>query len=55
MSEYRLRKISYKEAVKRFNEDKEVYLLYDDGTEGLAETLEDMERHHKNGGEFGVE
>ncbi|WP_193635294.1 hypothetical protein [Bacillus paranthracis] len=48
-------KITYKEAVSRFNNKEEVFRLYDDNTEGLCESLEDIEEHHEQGGEFGHE
>jgi hypothetical protein len=48
-------KISYKKALARFNENREVFLLYDDGTEGRAEDVESLEAHHGYSGEFGYE
>ena len=32
-----------------------VYKLYEDNTESLVESIEDIEKHYKNGGKFGVE
>ena len=44
------------EAAERlFHEDMSVYLLYEDGTEGLVDTLEDLQAHAQKGGLFGVE
>lgn len=51
-------KISLEEAIRRWYEDKEVYLLYDDGTEALVEPPldnDDLNLHYSNGGEFGYE
>jgi hypothetical protein len=50
-----MEKISYQEALERMNNEQEVYLLYDDQTEGLADDFERMSHHHECGGEFGVE
>jgi hypothetical protein len=48
-------KISYTLAVKRFGFNKHVYKLYDDDTEALANSLEDITEHINNGGELGYE
>lgn len=48
-------KINYEQAIELFNANKEVYLLYDDDTEGLAHELADIKRHIVNSGEFGYE
>lgn len=55
-------KISYEEAVKRWNNKEEVFLLYDDESEGLVEesmgdwtALEAIKHHYEAGGEFGYE
>lgn len=34
---------------------KEVFLLYDDDTEGLAQSISEIIDHHLAGGEFGIE
>jgi len=49
-----MQEISYDVAVQFIN-TKMVYLLYEDNTEGLAYTLEDINKHYNNGGKFGVE
>ena len=49
-----MEEISYELAVKLFNM-QEVYLLYEDNTESLAENIDDIENHYKNGGKFGIE
>lgn len=46
--------ISYKLALELFNM-QEIYLLYEDNTESLAESIDDIKEHHENGGEFGIE
>lgn len=43
------------EAIKLYLSDEEVYRLYDDGSEGLVESLDDMKEHVEQGGELGVE
>ena len=47
-------KISYAEALQEYN-NKEVYLLYEDDTEALALSLEDIKDHNTHNGEFGYE
>ena len=47
-----MKKISYEEALEC---GAGCYLLYDDDTEGLAESDEDMKMHYENGGKFGIE
>lgn len=37
-----MKKITYLEAIERFNDDKEVYLLYSDNTEGVTEGIESI-------------
>lgn len=37
------------------NDKMAVYKLYEDNTESLVENIEDIEKHYKNGGKFGVE
>jgi hypothetical protein len=54
-----MKKISYEEAIKCF-EDELVYLLYDDDTEAAVdgdkeEAIRRIDEHHKYGGEFGIE
>lgn len=51
----RMLKISAKEALSRFLRGEEVYLLYDDNTEGAVEIAEEIARHEADGGEFGTE
>ena len=48
-------KISFQEAVNRFKNNQDVFLLYDDGTEGLAEDIETIETHNNYGCEFGYD
>ena len=48
-------KIEFKEALKMFFDGQEVFLLYADGTEGLAMYFADMTQHNLAGGEFGYE
>ena len=51
-----MQKIGYKEALDRFvEEDKTVFLLYDDGTEAEAENVEEIVKHYGYCGEFGYE
>jgi hypothetical protein len=50
-----MQKITKAEALERFNNDQEVYRLYDDGTEGLVESLGDIEDENFNDYEFGYE
>lgn len=49
-----MEEIPYELALKLVNEI-EVYLLYEDDTESLAENTDDIKRHFENGGEFGIE
>lgn len=43
-------------AEKIFREgNKTIYCLYEDNTEGAVDTLEDIRRHAKHGGLFGIE
>lgn len=46
--------ISYKLALELFNM-QEIYLLYEDNTESLAESIDDIKEHHENGGKLGIE
>lgn len=48
-------KISFQEALERFRDNEEVYLLYDDETEALAESEAGIMLHHSYEGEFGHE
>lgn len=48
-------KISYAEALQEYNNNKEVYLLYEDNTEALALSLEEIKNHNTHNGEFGYE
>ncbi len=51
-----MKEISYEEAVNIFlDENKEVYLMYDDGTEALVVNQIEIYNHHQNGGKFGIE
>lgn len=47
--------ISYEIALEMFNNKREVYKLYDDGSEGLVEEIERIHEHNAYGGEFGHE
>lgn len=47
--------ISYMNAIERFKQNEEVFLLYDDDSEGLVEQIEQIHEHKKYGGEFGIE
>lgn len=47
--------VPYDEALEMFNDQREVYRLYDDGTEGLVQDIESIHQHNENGGEFGRE
>jgi hypothetical protein len=48
-------KISYQEALERFTNGQEVYLLYYDDTESLVEDIDSIHLHEEHGGEFGYE
>lgn len=51
-----MQEITYEVAVNIFlNENKEVYLMYDDGTESLVENQLELFNHHQDGGKFGIE
>lgn len=50
-----MQKISYEKAREMFLEDGGIYLLYDDNTEGEADTIEEIDAHNEYGGEFGIE
>lgn len=45
-------KISKEDAIKRWKENKCTYLLYDDNTESMVDSLKDIEDHEV---EFGYE
>lgn len=48
--------ISYEKAKELYNNNVEVFLIYDnDDSEGAADSLEDMEAHYNVDGTFGVE
>jgi hypothetical protein len=47
--------ITVKEALNLFEDGSEVFLLYSDNTEGLAESVESILEHSECGGGFGVE
>lgn len=47
--------ISFKNALKAFEKGEAVYLLYPDDTEALSESPEDIRRHKRLGGIFGME
>lgn len=49
-----MKKISYTEALQEYN-NKEVYLLYEDDTEALALSLEEIKNHNTHNGEYGYE
>ena len=42
-------------AIELFNQDCEVFLLYDDNGEGAANSIEEINSHGENGGIFGIE
>ena len=44
----------YESAIKDFKKI-DIYKLYEDNTESLAESIEDIKNHYANGGLFGVE
>ncbi|MFD1363147.1 hypothetical protein [Lentibacillus salinarum] len=48
-------KITKKEAIRRFTNDKEVYRLYDDETESLVEDVEEFENEAFGDFDFGYE
>lgn len=51
-----MKKITYEEALKEYRKGNlAIYLLYDDDTEGLAESESDIHEHQKHYGEFGYE
>lgn len=49
-----MREIPYNVAMKIVDEQA-VYLLYEDNTESLSESYEDIKKHYANGGRFGIE
>lgn len=49
-----MKEISYEMALNLIDK-QEVYLLYEDNTESLAENLDDIKCHYENGGLFGIE
>lgn len=54
-----MREISYGYAIELIeratNNSPCVYKLYEDNTESLAESLDDIKCHYENGGKFGIE
>jgi hypothetical protein len=48
-------KIPYEEAIARLSNNLHVYLLFDDGTESLADSEKDVHKHISFHGEFGYE
>ena len=50
-----MNKITYDEAIARLRNNLSVYLLFDDGTESLADSEEDVDKHNSFYGEFGYE
>lgn len=50
-----MKKITKDEAVKMFNEGREVYRLYEDGTEGLVEDIKDILDDNFGDYDFGYE
>lgn len=50
-----MKKVTYEEAISRFNENLNIYLLFDDNTESLVESIDEILDHEKNSGEFGYE
>jgi hypothetical protein len=51
-----MKEITYEVAANIFlNENKEVYLIYADGTEALVVNQMEIYSHHQNSGKFGIE
>lgn len=50
-----MKKVTYQEAVDLFNRDKEVYLLFDSGSEALVYNLDEINEHERFKGEYGIE
>lgn len=54
-----MKKIEYDKALELFlkgtKDSDNVYLLYEDNTESLAEDITQIKNHYLNGGEFGIE
>lgn len=52
-----LKEISYDEAVKIFEDPDgpRIFILFDDGTEAIAETKEELRLHDEHGLKFGIE
>lgn len=49
-----MREVSYDFAIMYFK-DNAIYKLYEDNTESLAESIDDIKCHYENGGKFGIE
>jgi hypothetical protein len=54
-----MQEITYEQALAWFDNDKQsirpIYLLYQDNTEGLAISKDEVIQHYNSGGRFGVE
>jgi hypothetical protein len=50
-----INKIPYEEAIARLSNNLHVYLLFDDDTESMADSEEDINKHNSFYGEFGYE
>lgn len=48
-------KISFRQVMRMFRDDREVYLLHKDNTESLAKSIQDIEIHNEKCLEFGRE
>lgn len=49
-----MKEVSYDFAIIYFK-DNAIYKLYEDNTESLAESIDDIKCHYENGGRFGIE
>ena len=52
---YEILPLRAERAIELFNQDCEVFLLYDDNGEGVANSIEEIKEHNENGGIFGIE
>lgn len=51
-----IKRVSLTRAIEKFNLKMcEVYLLYDDGTEAVAGSIQEIINHHSYGLKFGIE
>lgn len=49
-----MKEVSYDFTIIYFKNNA-IYKLYEDNTESLAESIDDIKRHYENGGKFGIE